>query len=49
VDRLEPGLQPLVARTIQGGEIKWTVSVPGEPVELVIGREPVRSRGGHKR
>jgi hypothetical protein len=37
VERLEPGLHALVARTLEGKEVKATVSVPGERVDLVIG------------
>jgi Pvc16 N-terminal domain len=38
VERLEPGLHALVARTTEGKEVKATVSVPGERVDLMIGR-----------
>jgi hypothetical protein len=38
VERLEPGLHALVARTLQGKEVRATVAVPGERVDLVIGR-----------
>ena len=38
VERLEPGVHALVARTLQGKEVKATVAVPGERVDLVIGR-----------
>lgn len=49
VDRLAPGHHVLVARTIEGSELKATVSVPGERVDLVIGSEPAGTRGGRKR
>ncbi len=38
VERLEAGVHAVVARTLQGKEVKATVSVPGERVDLVIGR-----------
>jgi hypothetical protein len=38
LERLEPGLHALVARTVTGREVKATVSVPGERVDLVVGR-----------
>jgi hypothetical protein len=38
VERLEPGLHALVVRTLQGKEVRATVAVPGERVDLVIGR-----------
>jgi Pvc16 N-terminal domain/Carboxypeptidase regulatory-like domain len=37
VGRLEPGVHSVVARTLQGGEVRATVSVPGEHVDLVVG------------
>jgi hypothetical protein len=37
VERLEPGLHALVARTVDGKEVKATVAVPGERVDLVVG------------
>lgn len=37
VERLEPGLHALVARTVEGKEVRATVSVPGERVDLVVG------------
>jgi hypothetical protein len=37
VERLEPGLHAVVARTPQGKQVKATVAVPGERVDLVIG------------
>ena len=36
VERLEPGIHALVARTVHGKEVKATVSVPGERVDLVV-------------
>ncbi len=44
--RLEPGVQGVLVRTLEGHEIKATMSVPGEPVDLVVpsGREPARTR-----
>jgi hypothetical protein len=43
VSRLEPGLHSVVARTPQGGEVRATVSVPGERVDLVVGTDGKRS------
>jgi Pvc16 N-terminal domain/Carboxypeptidase regulatory-like domain len=36
VGRLEAGMHGLVARTLDGLEVRATVSVPGEPVDLVV-------------
>lgn len=36
-DRVRPGVHRLVVRTVTGGEIAATVSVPGERADLVIG------------
>jgi hypothetical protein len=47
LDRLEPGMHGLVARTAEGVEVRATVSVPGEPVDLVA--TPSRSGGKSKR
>jgi hypothetical protein len=37
LSRLEPGMHSVVARTPQGAEVRATVSVPGEQVDLVVG------------
>ena len=44
ISRLEPGIHGLVARSADGGEVRATVSVPGEPVDLVL----TARRGGGK-
>jgi hypothetical protein len=49
VSRLEPGLHALVARTLQGAEVRATVSVPGERVDLIVSDAAGRSRGAQKR
>jgi hypothetical protein len=44
ISRLEPGIHGLVARARDGGEVRATVSVPGEAVDLIVGAP----RGGAK-
>lgn len=44
ISRLEPGVHGLIARSKDGGEVRATVSVPGESVDLVVGGP----RGGAK-
>ena len=44
IGRLEPGMHGLVARSLAGGEVRATVSVPGEPVDLMIGAPRAGSR-----
>lgn len=36
IGRLDPGMHSVVARTLQGEEVRATVSVPGEHVDLVV-------------
>jgi hypothetical protein len=46
IGRLDPGMHSVVARTLQGGEVRATVSVPGEHVDLVVSSERKRSGSG---
>jgi hypothetical protein len=46
IGRLEPGVHSVVARTLQGAEVRATVSVPGEHVDLVVSAD---GAGGPKR
>src|SRR5450755_149864 len=46
-DRIRPGLHRVLARSADGSEVAATVSVPGEPVDLVI--SPSAKRGGRRR
>jgi hypothetical protein len=46
ITRVPPGEHRLVARTRDGGEAEATLTVPGRPVDLVVGPVPAqRSRG----
>jgi hypothetical protein len=36
LQRLGPGVHGVLARTSEGGEVKARVSVPGEPLDLVV-------------
>lgn len=49
--RLEPGVHAVIARTLQGAEVKATVAVPGERVDLVVGPggRPASGSGAHRR
>ena len=46
ISRLDPGLHGLVARSPEGGEVRATVSVPGESVDLVIGPRRPGAKSG---
>jgi hypothetical protein len=49
VNRLEAGMHALLARTLQGAEVRATVSVPGERVDLILGGDSAKVRGAQKR
>jgi hypothetical protein len=49
LERLVPGRYPLLARTLQGAEVKAVASVPGEGIDLIIGGERAKPRGARNR
>jgi len=48
-DRVRPGLHRVMARTVDGAEVAATVSVPGEPVDLVIQSPGEPTKGGRRK
>jgi hypothetical protein len=49
VTRVPPGEHRCVARVRDGGEAEATLTVPGGPVELVVGAAPAKPRSGRRR
>jgi hypothetical protein len=49
VNRLEPGVHAVVARTVEGVEVRATIAVPGERVDLVLAGPRRGSREGRPR
>ena len=48
-DRVRPGLHRVMARTMDGSQVAATVSVPGEPTDLMIQSPGEPTKGGRRR
>jgi hypothetical protein len=48
-DRVRPGMHRVLARTVDGGEVAATISIPGENADLVIVSPDTRATRGRNR